>query len=119
MDYALTTLNISDNNLTELPNNINKYTNLKILNCSCIFFSNLDNIPQSLETLYCTNNKLSNLNNLPETLIELNCSSNKLTQLDNLPQSLKILNCFYNPLKYNFEPSLENIRNYNLSNITK
>jgi len=28
------------------------------------------------------------------------------------------LHCFYNSLKYDFEPSLENIRNYNASRIS-
>ena len=47
---------------------------------------------------------------------ELNCNDNDITQLDNLPPELKGLYCDYNPLIYDFEPTLENIRNYISSN---
>ena len=44
----------------------------------------------------------------------LDCRYNQLTSLDHLPISLKILQCEEgNPLKYDFEPTLENIQNYN------
>jgi hypothetical protein len=33
--------------------------------------------------------------------------------LDNLPKTVNLLYCDNNPLKYEFEPTLENIRNYN------
>ena len=49
-------------------------------------------------------------------LQKLNCSYNKITQLDNLPQGLKELYCCDNPLQYDFEPTLENIKKYNASN---
>ena len=42
-------------------------------------------------------------------MLEIN---NKITKLNNLPQSLKELACGGNPLQYDFEPTLENIRNY-------
>ena len=71
-DYSITKLNISQKGLTQLPDDIDKYTNLRELYCSC----------------------------------------NELTNLDNLPQSLEILYCLYNPLIYNFDPTLDNIRNY-------
>jgi hypothetical protein len=41
-----------------------------------------------------------------------------ITSLDNplgFPPSLETLWCHSNPLKYNFKPTLENIRNYNAS----
>ncbi len=50
-------------------------------------------------------------------LEKLYCHSNQITNLDNLPHNLKTLNCFKNPLIYDFEPTLENIRNYNSSRI--
>ena len=74
-DYSITKLDISKRNLTQLPDDIDKYTNLKILHC-----------------LY-----------------------NQLTNLDNLPPNLQRLDCSGNPLTYDFEPNLENIRNYNVS----
>ena len=46
-------------------------------------------------------------------LKELYCKNNKITKLDNLPKTLKELICYNNLLKYEFEHTLENIRNYN------
>ena len=43
----------------------------------------------------------------------LDCSYNQITHLDNLPIILEYLDCGNNPLKYYFEPTLENIRKYN------
>ena len=66
-------LNISNKSLTQLPDDIGKYTNLKVL--------------------YCW--------------------ANQITSLDNLPPNLQELDCDCNPLTYDFEPTLANIRNYN------
>ena len=52
----------------------------------------MDNLPPNLEKLYCYNNKIAKLNNLPNRLEELKCNKN--------------------PLQYDFEPTLANIRNY-------
>ena len=114
-DYSITELDISNKDLTELPKDIAKYTNLKILNCSFNQITSLDNLPLRLEILYCWNNNITSLDNLPPTLKELNCSYNQIINLDNLPPSLKVLYCYQNPFTYDFEPSLENIRNYNAS----
>ena len=93
-DYeTLTTLNISRKELTELPSWISECHNLKELICSI--------------------NQITQLDNLPPTSKALNYRSNKITHLDNLPLTLKELFCKYNSLKYDFEPTLENIRNYN------
>ena len=93
VDYTITELDISVRNLTHLPDDIDKYTNLQDLKC-CF-------------------NKITSLDNLPTNLQKLYCSKNQLTSLDNLPPNLKELYCKYNPLIYNFEPTLDNIRNYN------
>ena len=58
------------------------------------------------------------LNELPDlskytNLKKLNCQGNCIARLDNLPPGLQKLNCCYNPFIYNFEPTLENIRNHN------
>ena len=76
-DYTIIELDISSKRLTELPDDIDKYTNLKTLNCN----------------------------------------NNKITSLDNLPLKLEVLYCNNNQLKYDFEHTLENIRNYNASRI--
>ena len=55
------------------------------------------------------------MKNLPEKLKELSCCKNNITEIDNLPYELENLFCNNNPLIYDFEPTLENIRNYNTS----
>ena len=94
-DYTITELDISKQGLTQLPDDIAKYTKLK--------------------KLICVSNQLTSLDYLPITLKELYCGDNKLTSLDNLPPNLEILHCYSNPLIYTFVPTLENIRNYNNS----
>jgi len=93
---SITTLDISYKNLTELPFWINECKNLEILDCSY--------------------NNITQLDNLQIRLKILTCSDNKITQLNNLPSTLKELNCYNNPLKYDFKPTIENIRNYNIQN---
>ena len=85
-------LNVSFIKLTELPSWVSECKNL--------------------EKLECNNNKITQLDNLPLTLEELGCSENQIAHLDNLPYNLKLLYSLNNPLKYDFEPTLENIRNY-------
>ena len=78
--------------------------------------------PEDYETLTILDISNKGLIELPSwvsqchNLKELNCSNNQITQIDNLPVTLKELNCSNNPLKYDFEPTLENIRNYNNQN---
>jgi len=96
MDYSnITKLDLSKKGLEELSD-LSIYYNLIELNCS--------------------HNNLTNLYNLPQTLKKLYCVNNLITQIDNLPVTLKELECKNNPLKYEFEPTLENIRNYNNQN---
>ena len=116
-DYeSITTLNISHKNLTELPSWISECKNLKILDCSWNNIMHLSNLPQTLENLFCWYNNITQINNLPPTLVKLYCSHNHITQLDNLPELLEELKCHNNPLEYEFEPTLENIRYYNNQN---
>ena len=132
MDYSnITELDLSNKGLTKLPD-LSLYTNLKNLNCSqnqitsmdnlpqaitkleCYNnqITSLDNLPQTITTLCCSNNKLTSLDNLPLTLTELYCFNNQITSLDNLPLTLTELYCSGNPLKYDFTPTLENIRKH-------
>jgi Leucine-rich repeat (LRR) protein len=46
-------------------------------------------------------------------LKKLNCANNQITTLDNLPLTIIELYCFNNPLQYDFELTLENIRKHN------
>ena len=47
-----------------------------------------------------------------KNLEKLDCSKNMIWKLDNLPSRLKKIYRGLNPLKYDFEPTLENIKNY-------
>ena len=91
-DLNITELDLSNKGLTECPD-LSRYTKLIKLDIS--------------------RNKLSHLDNLHPGLLELDCSDNKLTHLNNLPYGLQELYCIYNPLKYEFKPTLENIRKHN------
>jgi Leucine-rich repeat (LRR) protein len=72
-DYeSITTLDISDKELTELPYWVSECKKLK----------------------------------------KLNCDNNQITQIDNLPSKIEELYYNNNPLKYDFVPTLKNIRNY-------
>ena len=93
VDYSITELDISSKGLTQLPDDIDKYTNLQELNCWANHLTSLDNLPPNLQELYCGNNRI--------------------TSLDNIPLTLKELDCEYNPLIYDFELIIENIRKYN------
>ena len=113
IDYAsITLLDLSNKQLDVLPD-LSMYTNLKKIICSNNHITSLDDLPSGLKVLYCTDNQITSLNNLPASLEVLSCSYNKLTLLDNLPHSLVELYCYGNPFIYDFNPTLENIRNYN------
>ena len=109
---SITTLNISGKNLTELPSWINECKKLKKLHCNDNQITLLNNLPQTLEYLDCSNNQITQLDNLPELLDQLKCPGNQITQLDNLPEKVNYVLCIQNPLKYEFEPTIKNIRNY-------
>ena len=136
-DYeTLKTLDISNKGLIELPSWVSQCHNLKELDCSYNKITKIQNLPPTLEILVCSRNKITYLDNLPQTLKILFCSNNYITQLDNLPPTLIILwcnnnkitrigyvpttleflACSNNSFKYNFKPTLENIRNYNNQN---
>ena len=59
------------------------------------------------------------LNKLPDdihkytNLIKLDCCNNNITNLDNLPPKLQYLYNYGKQFKYDFEPTLENIKKYN------
>jgi Leucine-rich repeat (LRR) protein len=106
VDYNnITVLKISGERLTELPDDIDKYTNLKELDCSNNQITSLNNLPPSLEILYCNHNQLVELPPLvsegkPPNLQMLDCDDNQLTSLPPLPSTLEYLNCDNNPIQY-------------------
>ena len=109
LDYTITNLNLSNKGFVELPDDIDKYTNLKKLKCIRNQITSLDNLPPTLIKLDCGFNKITSLDNLPSTLEELECSFNQIISLDNLPQNLKKLYCSFNQITSvdNLPPTLE------------
>ena len=94
MDLSITELDLSNQNLTELPN-LSIYPNLKIL--------------------YCSNNQITELNNLPPSLVEFYCNNNQITEINYLPERLQDFNCLDNPfiLNYDYQIDFQNIIKYN------
>jgi len=99
----LTFLNVSRNQLTELPQ-LNK--TLKTLMCHCNQLTQLPPLNNELKTLCCHTNKLTELPPLNNELILLDCKDNQLTMLPPLNNKLKYL-CCYDNYFYN-----ENIEKY-------
>jgi Leucine-rich repeat (LRR) protein len=94
-------LNLSGNNLKELPEWIDKCVNLQILDCWNNQLTSLpENLPTTLQILDCFDNQLTLLpESLPTTLQSLYCSHNQLTSLPkSLPTTLQILDCLHNQL---------------------
>jgi Leucine-rich repeat (LRR) protein len=99
--YLIKKLDLSNQELTELPEDIHLYTLLEELNCNENQLTALpENLPASLIELSCNENQLTNLpNNLPASLIILQCNGNQLTALpEHLPDYIIILDCQTNQL---------------------
>ena len=113
---SLTSLNCTNNKLTNLPNKLP--TKLQYINVSYNKITNFQNIPSGLRQLYCSNNELTSLPELPPSLFMLDCSYNKiaalpplknlttlfcsnnlLTVIPTLPNGMEGLICSYNQLK--------------------
>jgi hypothetical protein len=95
--FDVTTIDLSSMNLTEIPN-LNKFTKITNLDCSCNQLKELKNLPNTLETLKCNNNQFKELKDLPNTLQSLCCNDNQLKELNNLPNALYYLECNNNQL---------------------
>jgi hypothetical protein len=85
----------------------------KQLDCSNNQLTSLGNLPNTLTHIWCYKNQITHFENLPPNLIMLNCEDNQLQTLDYLPNSLRELWCAGNPLVYEFEWTLENIKSSN------
>ena len=84
---------------------------IKYLYCYNNNITSLPKLPDSLIRLYCFCNELTSLPKLPENLLSLYCYSNKLTSMPKLPESLRNLSCFKNNLPY--EITIDNIKEHN------
>lgn len=99
----ITTLDISNNKLTSLPN---LPPNLCHLNAGRNRLLSLPTVyPPSLVTIKVNNNDLKSLPVFPVTLREINVSWNKLTQFQGLPRMLTSLNVGNNPHRIDKTPN--------------
>jgi len=97
----ITCVNISNNNLTKIPDWICKCNNLRKLNCSGNQITQIPFIlPNFLRIFYCYNNKITQIpNTLPNSLQLFDCSFNKITQFPNtLPDFLQKFDCSNNKI---------------------
>ncbi len=90
-------LDLSNKNLTELPNLIRFYKLTK-LNISMNKLKELTNLPSILTELNCTNNRIIYISLLPTTLEIFDCRYNRLKNLPTLPIMLEVFYCSYNSI---------------------
>ena len=115
INYSRIKLDLYSKNATKLTDDITKYINLIELDCQNNAITRLDNLPPGLQKLDCQDNAIVRLDNLPPVLQILKCQNNNITSLNNLPLGLLKLYCSNNLLQYDFEPTIENIKNNNAS----
>ncbi len=77
---------------------LGKFTQLKYLNCSNNYITDIVNIPKSIIDLDCSKNTLTKLANLPDTIKNLDCSCNRIEELKDLPSTIQTLNCGFNSI---------------------
>lgn len=109
-DYTITTLNLFDKNLTELPEDILLYTRLQTLYIGKNRLKEIGILPPTLKHLNCADNYLPHIRCLPPGLEELNCNLNPGIVLDTLPYTLKDVSCSgcqLNSLDVSYLPNLE------------
>ena len=86
----ITSVDLSNLHLDELPDWISECVNLRVLDCSHNYITSLPELPKSLLRLYCSYNEIRFLPEvLPENLTYLDCSHNILTILPILPSTLE------------------------------
>ncbi len=79
-------IDLSNNQLTELPALPSRVSNLNISNNQ---ITELPELPPVLKYLYANNNQIEELPQLPSTICEIDITNNKVSSLTNLPVSLK------------------------------
>jgi len=97
----ITEVDISDKNLTKIPNWISNCNNLIKLYCSYNKIIQIpDTLPNSLQRFNCYNNKITQIPNiLPDSLEYFDCGHNQITQIpDTLPDSLQVFECCFNQI---------------------
>ena len=91
--------------------NINEFIEGTTMDCSNMYITGIDYIPETITHLYCDNNKLTELPKLPDSLRYFDCNNNKLTSLPKLPDLLISLLCYNNNLPYKI--TIDNFKEHN------
>jgi hypothetical protein len=99
---TLNVINISNNELTELPLWLLLCDNLEELYCNSNNITTINALPKSLKNLDLSNNNLATLCDLPITLEILNVNNNNLTDL---PKNMTLCTKLYK-IEYNNNPNL-------------
>eukprot|EP00835_Amoeboradix_gromovi_P002284 NODE_126_length_18761_cov_0.476262.p4 type:complete len:294 gc:universal NODE_126_length_18761_cov_0.476262:12699-11818(-) len=108
MSMFILHLDMSDLNLQDIQ--LKNYGNLRELNLSCNFLSELDiKWPSKLQILYLNGNNLRHMKNVPDQIQILGIAYNKIDRLCKMPESLKILdirgNCISDINEFNMVPA--------------
>jgi E3 ubiquitin-protein ligase SspH2 len=74
-------INISNTNISNLPNNINKLINLEVLNISKTQISEIDELPDNIIKLQCEECWIININKLPKELKYLYACNNQIERI--------------------------------------
>ena len=90
--------------------NTNDWDDKDTMDCSCMYITHIDYIPDHIKYLHCYNNNITSLPKLPDSLIRLNCQNNNITELTKLPDGLNI-SCQNNNIPYRV--TINNVREHN------
>ena len=91
--------------------NTNDWDDKDTMDCSRMYITHIEYIPDHIKYLYCGDNKLTSLPKLPDRLLSLYCYNNNITSMPKLPESLRNLSCFKNNLPYTI--TIENLKEHN------
>jgi Leucine-rich repeat (LRR) protein len=105
-DYTVSTLNLSRMGLHTIPS-LERFTRLTHLDISENQLSALPELPDSLTHLNCSNNNIVEVFILPKNLVSFNCNNNLIVKIHMIPNTLDILECENNLLRR--LPLLKNI----------
>lgn len=90
-----------------------RFTDIKIFDCSYNKITSLAGIPKKVDSFFCQNNKLTNLIDCPDVHAKLICSENPLTSLEGCPEELGTFECDNTELiSYEFMPKKIHLNSY-------
>uniref|UniRef100_A0A6C0JX15 Leucine-rich repeat protein n=1 Tax=viral metagenome TaxID=1070528 RepID=A0A6C0JX15_9ZZZZ len=105
--YDIREINLSGMGLYSIPS-LERFSMLVRLNISNNNLTILPELPPSLMHLNCSENNITEIFILPDGLLSLNCNNNLLVKIHMVPHTLETLECKYNHLRT--LPNLKNIK---------